>query len=89
MVVFQKIYEFCHLEHKEENRILRRFVNSFSKAFSNQQSDDIRFENCNSIKRKHLNHEYSYHRCYLFIYSWLSWKPDLYIVFYVFYYFLG
>ena len=54
MVAFQQIYESSHLKHEEENRMLRRFVNSFSNVSSNQQSDDIRSENCNSIKRKRL-----------------------------------
>ena len=57
MVAFQQINEYCHLEHEEGNRILSRFVNTFSKAFSNQKSDGIRSENRNSIKRKRLNHE--------------------------------
>ena len=57
MVAFQLIYESCHLEYEAEDRILRRFVNSYSKAFSNQQSDGIRAANRNSIKRKRLNHE--------------------------------
>ena len=50
LIVFHQVYESCHLEN-------RRFVNSYSKAFSNQQSDGIRAETWNSIKRKRLNHE--------------------------------
>ena len=57
MIAFHQIYECCHLEYEGENRILRRFVNSYSKAFSNQQSDGIRAENRNSIKRKRLNYD--------------------------------
>ena len=69
MVAFQQIYESCHLEHDEESRILRRFVNNFTKALSNQQSDDIRSpEISNSIKHKRLNYKESYHRCHLFIF---------------------
>ena len=39
MVAFSLIYESCYLEYEAENRILRRFVSSYSKAFSNQKSN--------------------------------------------------
>ena len=57
LVAFQEIYESCHLEYENEKRILRRFLNTFSKAFSNKMSDGLRHANRNSIKRKRLNQE--------------------------------
>ena len=39
LIAFHQAYESCHLEYEGANRILRRFVNSYSKAFSNLQSD--------------------------------------------------
>ena len=57
LVAFQEIYESCHLEYENEKRNLRRFLNTFSKAFSNKVSDGLRHANRNSIKRKRLNKE--------------------------------
>ena len=60
LIAFHQIYESCHLEYEGANRILRRFINSYSKAFSNQQNDGIGAETRNSIERKRLNHKSNY-----------------------------
>lgn len=58
MDAFQRIYESCHLTYENDKRILRRFLNSFSKAFANDATDCIRVvKKKDSIKRRRLANE--------------------------------
>ena len=56
LIAFQQIYECCFLEFNSEQRVLRRLINCFSKAFSSQQSDGIRAEKSH-VKRRRLHYE--------------------------------
>ena len=56
MLAFQEIYECCFLNFSSENRVMRRLINCFSKAFSNQRSDGIRVEK-SKVKRRRLHYE--------------------------------
>ena len=56
MVGFQQIYESCFLEFTSERKILRRLINTFSKAFSNKESDGLRAEK-QKVKRRRLHYE--------------------------------
>ena len=56
LVAFHEIYESSFLNFDSEEKILRRLINCFSKAFANQQSDKIRLEK-NKIKRRRLHYE--------------------------------
>ena len=44
MVAFLEIYNCCFLDFISKEKVLRRLINCFSKAFSDQQSDGVRAE---------------------------------------------
>ena len=54
LIAFNEIYECCQLEYKSHSSILRRFLNCFSKAFSNDECDKLKVER-NNVKRKRLS----------------------------------
>ena len=53
---FKEIYELCFLDYESGEKILRRLINCFSKAFARDKSDKLKKEQ-NTIKRKRLNYE--------------------------------
>ena len=59
MVAFKVIYEYMDIEYDNLTSILRRFINTFSKAFAKKESDKIIHEKkkkkANQIKQTRLS----------------------------------
>ena len=57
LIGFNEIYESCQLNYESNNTMLRRFLNCFSKAFSNDESNKLKVNSKNDVKRRRVSYK--------------------------------
>ena len=57
LVAFKKILEFTQYEIANSNSVLRRFANSFSKAFASKITDSVKTKDTKATKKLRLTNK--------------------------------
>ena len=57
LVAFKKILEFTQYKISNSNSVLRRFANSFSKAFASKITDSVKTKNPKATKKLRLTNK--------------------------------